>query len=75
MKLKYYNEDDILVMKLSNEPIDYAEESNWVIVHFDKKNKPVRIEILDATRFLKEQRQILPKAIIQKYFSGLSASN
>lgn len=70
MKLKYYKEDDILVIKLSNKPIDYAEESNWVVVHFDKDDKPVRVEILDAKRFLSEESKILPKDIKETYFSS-----
>ena len=69
MKLKYYKDDDILVMKLSDNPIDYAHESNMVIVHFDKNDKPVRLEILDATRFLKEESKALPHQIKQDYFA------
>lgn len=72
MKLKYYKEDEILVMKFSNKPIDYAEESDWVIVHFDKNHKPVRIEILDAKRFLTEAKQALPAEIKKEYFSHIS---
>lgn len=34
MKVKYYKEDDIFVLKLSDKPIDYAGESNWIIVYF-----------------------------------------
>jgi len=71
MKLKYYKEDDILVIKFSEKPIAYAEESNWIIVHFDQNDKPVRIEILDANRFLKEQSRVLPKEIKKAYFSSL----
>lgn len=69
MKVKYYKEDDILVLKLSEKPIDYAEESNWVIVHFDESKEPVRIEILDASRFLKEESRVLPREIKDKYFA------
>ena len=69
MKVKYYREDDILVIKLSNKPIDYAEESDWIIVHYDEHKDPVRIEMLDASRFLKEQSRALPQEIIKKYFA------
>ncbi len=71
MKVKYYKEDDILVVKLSNKPINYAEESNWVIVHFDENKEPVRIEILDASRFLKEQGKALPKEVKEKFFTSI----
>lgn len=68
MKVKYYNKDDILVLKLSDKPIDYAEESDWVIVHFDKNDQPVRVEILDARRFLEEENKALPLTVKQRYF-------
>lgn len=73
MKIKYYTEDDILVLKLSNNPIDYAEESNWIIIHYDEKKDPVRIEILDASRFLKEESKALPLEIKEKYFTATSS--
>lgn len=54
MSLKYYRDDDLLVISLSRIPYDYAEKQGDFIVHFSKKNKPVRIEVLNAKRFLKE---------------------
>ena len=69
MKLKYYKEDDILVLRLSEEPIAYAMESDWIVTHFDEKDRIVRFEILDAKRFLKEQSKALPKEIKEAYFS------
>lgn len=68
MKVKYYKKDDIMVLKLSDKPIDYAEESNWVIVHYDENKEPVRIEILEASRFLKEESRVLPRDIKDKFF-------
>ncbi len=38
--------------EVSNDPIDYAEEMDSVIVRFDRKGGPVLLEILDATKFL-----------------------
>ena len=73
MKLTYYDEDDILVMKLSDKPIDYAIETNWVIVHFDQADRPVRIEILDANRFFKEEKKAVPQSILQQYFTSPSS--
>ena len=70
MKVKYYHDDDILVMKMSNQPIDYAEENDEIIVHFDTHKKPVRIEVLDAHRFLKAQSKALPLVIKQEYFAS-----
>ncbi|MBI3955125.1 DUF2283 domain-containing protein, partial [Candidatus Gottesmanbacteria bacterium] len=66
---KYYKEDDILVIKLSKNPIDYAEESDWIIMHYDEKKNPVRIEILDASRFLKEESKALPQVVKRAFFA------
>ena len=34
MKVRYSDEEDILMYEVSKEPIDYAEEMDSVIVHF-----------------------------------------
>jgi uncharacterized protein YuzE len=52
MKIKYDREKDILLLELSSEPIDFAEESGSLIIHFSKEEKPVVVEILDASEFL-----------------------
>ena len=52
MKVDYSREEDILMYEVSDEPIDYAEEMDSVIVHFTKSGKPVLLEVLDASRFL-----------------------
>lgn len=72
MRIKYYREDDILVIKLSNEPFDYTEMENNFVVHFTKKDKPVRIEILDASKFFKKASEALPREIKEKYFATLT---
>lgn len=59
----YETEDDVLNIWFSRKPIDYAEQTGDVIVHFTKNNQAVYIEILDATKFLKEANRILPKKI------------
>lgn len=60
MKLRYDKQDDALMIWLSKEPVDFAEQNKNVIIHFSKKNKPVLIEILDASNFLKETSQAFP---------------
>lgn len=67
-KIKYYKEDDILVVTLSEEPFDYAEMENNFVVHYAKNGRPVRIEILDAANFLKEQSMVLPKEVKEAVF-------
>ena len=69
MNVRYYEEADILVVKLTDNPIEYAEESNWVIIHFDASDKPVRIEMLDASRFLRLAGMTLPNNIKDMFFS------
>ena len=51
MKVEYSGKEDILMYEVSDEPIDYAEEMDSVIVHFTKSGKPVLLEILDASKF------------------------
>ena len=61
MKIKYDREVDILMIELSDEKIDYAEEAGPMIIHFTKDNKPILIEILDASEFLAELTRISMK--------------
>ncbi|MBI4991380.1 DUF2283 domain-containing protein [Candidatus Gottesmanbacteria bacterium] len=69
MSLKYYQDDDILVIRLSRKPYDYAEKEGDFIVHFSKDNKLVRIEVLNAKRFLEETHSILPHELKKKFAS------
>lgn len=62
MKYSYESEADILSIKLTNTPYDYAEEVGDFIVHYDKKDNPVYIEILNASKFLTKATTILPKS-------------
>ncbi|MBI4130276.1 DUF2283 domain-containing protein [Candidatus Roizmanbacteria bacterium] len=68
MNVKYYKEDDILVITLSKKSYDHAEMEGSFVVHFTKDKHPVRIEILDASQFLTEESKALPSFIKQKYF-------
>jgi len=52
MKLRYNREEDILLLEVSDESVDYAEEMGPLIVHFSKNGKPVILEILDASDFI-----------------------
>ena len=51
-KIQYSEDADALLVELSNEPIDYAEESGPFIVHFSAKGEPVLLEILNAKEFV-----------------------
>ena len=52
MRVKYSPEVDILMVWLSQEPFDYAEEVDGVITHFSAAGKPVLLEIQGAKDFL-----------------------
>ena len=52
MRISYNREDDVLVLEVSEEGIDYAEEVGPMIIHFTKEGRPVLVEILDASEFL-----------------------
>jgi hypothetical protein len=52
--IKYSADEDILLYEVSSEPIDYAEESGSVIVHFTKEGKPDAVRDMDASKFLAE---------------------
>ncbi|MFQ6137177.1 MAG: DUF2283 domain-containing protein [Candidatus Hydrothermarchaeales archaeon] len=65
MKVKYSRGEDILLIEVSDEPIEYAEEVGPIIVHFTKAEKPVLLEILDASEFLAEATKITMKPKIE----------
>ncbi len=52
MKIRYSKNEDILIIELSNEKIDHAEETGPIIIHFSVDKKPVLLEILEASEFL-----------------------
>ena len=54
---------------LSNKPVDFAEQTKNMIVHFSKDNKPVLMELLNATEFLKMTSNKLPVDVKRQFFS------
>lgn len=73
-KMYYESEDDVLNIWLSRKPIDYAEQAGDVIVHFTEKGEVVYIEVLDASKFLKDFGKSLPKKVREEIFSANSPS-
>lgn len=51
-KIKYSKDVDILLIEISDKPIDYAQEEGPIIIHFSKQGEPVLIEILEAKEFI-----------------------
>jgi len=70
MNVKYYTNGDILVIKLSNTPYDYAEQEGDFIVHFSKNKRPVRIEVLNASKFIKQTTNSLPSSLRRKVITA-----
>ena len=58
------------MIELNQKPIDYAEQSGDLIVHFSPKREAVLLEILDASKFLKETSTVLPSEVKQQMFAG-----
>jgi uncharacterized protein YuzE len=62
MKVRYDRGEDILMIRVSDESIDYAEEIGPMVVHFTKEGKPVLFEIIDAAEFLAD---VAPNQLIE----------
>lgn len=55
-KVHYDKKSDILYIVLKSGPEEYAEEvSPFVTVEYDKKDKPIGIEIFNASKVLGEK--------------------
>jgi len=50
--LSYEPEADVISWEISDKPISDAKEVGNMIVHFADDNRPVFIEILEASKFL-----------------------
>ncbi|MBI2139247.1 DUF2283 domain-containing protein [Candidatus Woesearchaeota archaeon] len=50
MKYEYDPETDILLIKLSKGKPDFGEQKENIVTHYNKRGKPIEIEILDASR-------------------------
>ncbi|MBI2304346.1 MAG: DUF2283 domain-containing protein [Chloroflexi bacterium] len=51
-KIRYSPDVDALLIELSDQAVDYAEEAGQLIVHFSPSGELVLLEILDAKNFL-----------------------
>ena len=52
MKARYDREDDVLTLLLADGTVDHAEEVDGVIVHFSADDRPLLLEVLDASELL-----------------------
>ncbi len=69
MKMRYEKDDDVLMIWFSKNPVDYAEQTGNIIMHFTKDNRPVLMEVLDASAFLKHTSEALPTSMKQRIFA------
>lgn len=69
MKIKYYKDDDILVVRFSEKPVEDSFEVDNAILEVDKKNAPVALEILHASKFLDLTSKNLPKEVKRQFFA------
>jgi len=72
MNVKYYKEDDLLVIRLSNKQFKAAQKVGSFIIHYDAKNDPVLLEILNASRLLRETNKALPVDVREKILPASS---
>jgi len=72
MNFQYNREDDVLIIELTREKIDYAEQTGDIIVHFSSKRKAVLLEILDASQFLQKAVKSIPAKIRSRFFPQIS---
>lgn len=69
MKVKYYEDADLLSLRVSKRPYHDATRNGDLVVHYTKDGKPVLVEILNASKFLKEADKTLPKKLQKEYGS------
>ncbi len=61
MKISHNRNNDMPLYEVGEGQVDRAEEMGPIIVHFDKRGKPILLEILDASEFLTETTRITMK--------------
>ena len=69
IKYRYDKDDDVLMVFLGKGQIDDAQQSGNIISHFSAKGDLLLLEILDASKFLKETSQVFPLDIREQALS------
>ena len=54
VKINYDSDADVLSFSMGGQKFDHAEEMWPFIVHFSKANKPVYLEIIDASKMISQ---------------------
>uniref|UniRef100_A0A7C1G9B1 DUF2283 domain-containing protein n=2 Tax=Thermofilum TaxID=2268 RepID=A0A7C1G9B1_9CREN len=62
MKIRYDREGDVLDILVRDAQIHHAEDYGQVIINYDEESRVVEIEILEASRVLKDILEEIIKA-------------
>jgi uncharacterized protein YuzE len=62
MKIRYDREGDVLDILIRDVQIHHAEDYGQVIINYDEESRVVEIEILEASRVLKDILEEIIKA-------------
>ena len=63
IKTRYDKEDDALMLFFGKGKVDDAQQTGNVIAHFSKSGKLLLLEILEASKFLKDAYSAFPSKI------------
>jgi len=70
IKYRYDKEDDVLMVFLGKGKIDDAQQSGDIISHLSAKGELLLLEILHASKFLKETSEVFPKEVKQQLLAS-----
>ena len=70
IKYRYDKEDDVLMVFLGKGQIDDAQQSGNIISHLSEKGELLLLEILDASKFLKETSRVFPQKVRQQVLAS-----
>jgi len=70
IKYRYDKEDDVLMVFLGKGKIDDAQQSGNIISHLSEKGELLLLEILDASKFLKETSRVFPQKVRQQVLAS-----
>lgn len=62
MKVHYDEDEDILMLVLSNKKVDDSYETENSVVSVAEDGEPVMIDIFHASKFLKDLAKVVPKS-------------
>lgn len=60
---RYDKEDDVLMIFLGKGKIDDAQQTGSMIAHLSKKGELLLLEILNASKFLKDTYAVFPPEV------------